>query len=384
MTEHAFDPDLGQEEMVPPDPAREEALAILNDALKGEDLDSDGYEGAREALAQLRTGGEPQRPAVHPLIEAMRNAKYPEIALPALEAALAERRPLRVETWGGQTEPERRWLLADWIPLGRCTMIAGPGGIGKSRLILQLAVGVASGGGDDGQWLFGTNPTELALGAAVRNGAPVVYASWEDEPSEQRRRLADIASNTTSWCTPFKLQELYLADMVAEGATWGRVSDGYGGTAELLPAGVKLRRLAERKGARVLVLDAVAAAYSGNENDRGQVRSFVANWDAWARDNDCAVVIVAHPPKSGDAFSGSTDWSNAARAGITLTKEKFGPPPPKKNPPKDDRPYGWKLALVKANYAASKVSAFRLDLDVKGGVRWQVVGEWEQGADNDD
>ena len=378
---NGFDPDLGQEFVAPPDPEREEALRILNELLTRNDLDKDGYDRAREAMKRLRPGGSTQGAVVHPLIEALRNTRQPDTALAALEAELVERRPLRVETWGGAKEPERTWLMIDWIPVGRCTILAGPGGLGKSRLMLQLAVGVASGGGEDGEWIFGANPNELVLGEDVRGGAPVVYASWEDEPSEQRRRLAAIQGNTAAWCTPAKLQHLFLVDMVSEGATWGRTDPTYGASSDLLPAGAKLRRLAEQKRAKLLVLDSVAAAYADNENDRGRVRSFVASWDGWAQAHDCAVVIVAHPPKSGDPFSGSTDWLNAARAGITFTKEKIGPKPKAQAP--DDREEGWKLALVKANYSANEGYPVRLDKDIKDGVRWRVEGEWPPGAGND-
>ena len=376
---NGFDPDLGQEIVAPPDPEREEALQALNAAISTDgDLDADGYQRARDALDRLKVGKDAEGNAVHPLVEEMRAGRHPTLTLAMIEAELAERKPLRVETWGGQTEAPRRWLLTDWIPAGRCTILAGPGGLGKSRLMLQLAVGVASGGGEGGLWLFGTKPDELELGAAVRDGAPVVYASWEDEPAEQRRRLAAIYGNTTPWCTPDRLRDLHMVDMVAEGATWGRTGDTFGAPSGLLPAGAKLRGLAERVGARLIVLDAVAAAYAENENDRSRVRAFISSWDGWARDHDCAVVIVAHPPKSGDAFSGSTDWENAARAGLTLTREKVGSPPRGRGV-QDDRRVGWKLARLKANYAPGGDSdVYELDVDTKGGLRWQAVGKWPQ------
>ena len=376
---NGFDPDLGQEFVAPPDPEREAALQALNAAISTDgDLDADGYQRARDALDRLKVGKDAEGNAVHPLVEELRAGRHPTLTLAMIEAELAERKPLRVETWGGQTEAPRRWLLTDWIPAGRCTILAGPGGLGKSRLMLQLAVGVASGGGEGGLWLFGTNPDEMELGAAVRDGAPVVYASWEDEPAEQRRRLAAIYGNTAPWCTPDRLRDLHMVDMVAEGATWGRTGDTFGASSGLLPAGAKLRGLAERVGARLIVLDAVAAAYADNENDRSRVRAFISSWDGWARDHDCAVVIVAHPPKSGDAFSGSTDWENAARAGLTLTKEKVGLPPRGKGV-QDDRRVGWKLARLKANYAPGGDSdVYELDVDTKGGLRWQVVGKWPQ------
>ena len=54
------------------------------------------------------------------------------------------------------------------------------------------------------------------------------------------------------------------------------------------------------------------------------MRAFLASWDSWARLNNCTVLLLGHPPKSSDPFSGSTDWLNACRAGITLSRAKVG------------------------------------------------------------
>ena len=75
---------------------------------------------------------------------------------------------------------------------------------------------------------------------------------------------------------------------------------------------------AKRYEAGLLIVDPLAAAYACNENDRGLVRAFMASWDAWARDTGCTVLLIAHPPKTDAAYSGSTDWHAAARAVWTL------------------------------------------------------------------
>ena len=81
------------------------------------------------------------------------------------------------------------------------------------------------------------------------------------------------------------------------------------------------RALCEDLGAALLVVDPLDAAYMANENDRAQVRAFMANWDKWASDTRCSVLFVAHPNKDafrdnqGEAtFSGSTAWHGASRA----------------------------------------------------------------------
>ena len=105
------------------------------------------------------------------------------------------------------------------------------------------------------------------------------------------------------------------------------------------------------------------------------MRAFLASWDAWARLNNCTVLLLAHPPKSGDPFSGSTDWLNACRAGITLSRDKIGAKP--KGKQEDRRRLAWKLELVKQNYAA-KAAPFEVSLDTEGGMRWRVEYLWDE------
>ena len=113
--------------------------------------------------------------------------------------------------------------------------------------------------------------------------------------------------------------------------------------AELTVTGERLRRLCEQENARLLVLDPLAAAYAADENARGLVRAFVSHWDAWGQANDCAVLILAHPPKSaGMSYAGSTDWQGAARALWTLQAEI--------SKSSEDGPRTWKLEFINGNY----------------------------------
>ena len=78
------------------------------------------------------------------------------------------------------------------------------------------------------------------------------------------------------------------------------------------------------KKARLLVLDPGAGAFGGNENDRAAVREFTGYMSGWGVDNQCATLIIAHPPKSGETYSGSTDWLGSVRSlwnlGLRTTK----------------------------------------------------------------
>ena len=136
----------------------------------------------------------------------------------------AQARPIKLQTWDKAAPPDpRRWLVDDWLPAGRATLLAGQGGIGKSRLALQLSAGIASGGerldGTDHasegcSWIETPSPDTLKLGNATEpGGSPTVYASWEDEPEEFWSRLSELSGSAAPWVTPERLSRLHIADM---------------------------------------------------------------------------------------------------------------------------------------------------------------------------
>ena len=291
--------------------------------------------------------------------------------------------PLPRWRWSESPDPPPRlWLLDNWLPAGRLTLLCGPGGAGKSRLALQLAAGIASGGGEGDTWIDA--PIDiLRLGKTVpKTGYPVVYATWEDEPEEFGRRLSQISGRQHSqkygsaaeWVTPERLDNLEVINLAKRGPLWAPLpgSRHLSALAGLTETGQLLRTRCVEVGAKLLVLDPLAAVYLGDENSRGLVRAFASDWDGWAIENHCAILIVAHPPKSRSDYSGSTDWEAAFRARWTMEKERRGTLPTGKGN-KDDRPEVWQLSLPKRNYGPEQ-PPLALDLDLTGGMRWRA--EW--------
>ena len=276
-------------------------------------------------------------------------------------------------TWTGETRPPpRRWLIREWMPEARVSMLAGRGGAGKSRLALQLAAGVASGGGEGDEWISAPLGG-MTLGTAVpENGAPVIYATWEDEEDEFHRRLEEISGPEAPWVTPERLSEnLHIVNLARHGPLWAPLQGRHVATlAELTPTGRLLREKVEKEGAVLLITDPLAAAYAADENSRGLVRGFVADWDGWAQESLCAMWILSHPPKGASDYSGSTDWEGAVRSMWVLKEEKVGAPPKNKN--QDNRPATWQLSLPKRNYAMVQ-PALKVIWDNKdGGMRWRL------------
>ena len=209
-----------------------------------------------------------------------------------------------------EDSPMRQWIIDRWLPEGRVCLFAGEGGKGKSRLMVQLAARIAAG---PGAWLNTSDRPEAGPGVLFDNheAAPAVYASWEDEHSEFARRLA--AAGMTRQVG----DRLHFLDFAGAGPLWAPPAGPIRHVqtlSELTATGHQLREYCQDVGARLLVVDPLAAAYASDENNRGLVRAFMSDFDQWARGNNCAVALVSHPPKNEASYSGSTDWHAAARA----------------------------------------------------------------------
>ena len=282
--------------------------------------------------------------------------------------------------WTGEP-PDREWLLPGWLAVGRVHLLTGAGGRGKSRLALQLAAALAADGAewplpwmtaDERPTRSGAVDHPLTLPPTDRGGAPVVVASWEDEADEVHRRLIDQPVPVSALA-----DRLHYVDAAEWGPLWAPVGTAHVQTvAELTAAGRRLRRLCERVGARLLVVDPLAAAYGSDENVRGMVRQYMASWDAWGRAQRCAILMIAHPPKatagaSDDWWSGSTDWPAAARSAWALRHAKATDAAQKKA----TQPERTWLECMKASYGKAP-DPVHLTAD---GVTWRAT--WEPQAE---
>ena len=224
------------------------------------------------------------------------------------------------DTWTGPW-PEREWLIEGWLPVGRLGMLSGRGGRGKSRLALQLAARMAAQppehkpfvpeacGSGNAMAVFAAN---LALDAT--HAGPVVYCSWEDEREEAGRRIAKFGADGLA--TPVNLAgRLRYLDLRGEGPLWGPVGEArhLAALGELTLVGKRVRATCETLDARLLVVDSLAGAYGLDENVRALVRAFCADWDKWATGARCAVMLIAHPPKTPGGAGAGTSGSRLLR-----------------------------------------------------------------------
>ena len=261
--------------------------------------------------------------------------------------------------------PNREWLVESWIPASRVTLLSGTGGSGKSKLVLQLCAALASidnqmGEGMEPNWFGGCHGLPVS-----KQQATVVYATWEDEPDEISRRLLswpalklnDQHPPQATKATLFEGQcadRLQVVDMAGLGAIWGQEVGMHISTrAQMTPAGNALLDFVTEHNARLLVIDPIAAAFGGNENERSAVREFMTALDRFGRDNNCAVIVISHPPKSDADYSGSTDWHAAARSVLKFERTPIGEKP---KLGKDSRKCVPQLSHIKSSYSKTQRS----------------------------
>lgn len=252
-------------------------------------------------------------------------------------------RILNPADWQGKPIPPREWIVPNIIPAGTVSLLTGDGAAGKSTLGLQL--GAARALGRD--WL-GTMPTP----------GRSLYLSAEDDEDEMHRRLEPICSHYgVSFAA---LSDFRLVDLVGQSAVLGDVArNGIIHATQLFDAVVAA---IERISPSLVIVDALADVFAGEENHRASARQFIGLLKQPARRHRCAFLALAHPSltgmASGTGTSGSTAWSNSVRSRLYFE-------PAKASDGSEPDPALRTLSLRKTNY---------------GPPGWSVTVRWQDGA----
>lgn len=239
---------------------------------------------------------------------------------------------------GATKAPERLWALNDWLPLSQATYLTGPGSAGKSLLGQQMATCSALG---------------LPFMGVLMRQANSIYLTCEDDLGELHRRQEAICASLgiTMASLAGKLHLVTLAGHIGtELATFEKPeADEFGGMSPMIRPTARFNAIeatAIAYDVGFIVLDNVAHLFTGNENIRNEVAAFMALMNRLAQRTSGSVLLIGHPNKAGDSFSGSTAWENQVRSRLYL-----------ETPRQDDGtaldPDERVLSRQKSNYAAN-------------------------------
>ena len=245
---------------------------------------------------------------------------------------------IAITPWRDIPNTPRKWLIPNWLPENTVTMLTGHGGTGKSWLTLQMLCQIACGYQDAFLNPKFKTPSEI-------NPKHIIFATYEDEPEEIKRRLGTLQDNM-KWIQDrigTIMNHIHIVDLRGVGPLWGPgTGEHIANTGQMLSAGYEVQEHCEEKDARLLVIDPLSGAFGNSENDRAIVYDFVSAFRKWGDTQGCAVLMIGHLPKGKQevSFSGSTAWEASARSMMMLGK--------KDNNGKDEH---YALSHTKSNYA---------------------------------
>jgi RecA-family ATPase len=188
------------------------------------------------------------------------------------------------------TKPKPCDFVIPGLRRGSAGIFASPGGVGKSYLILEICVQIASG--------------VQFLGFETKQGR-VVYVSNEDDEEALHGRFHAIVDEFLP--NEADREKLYK-NLIIHCPTPGDID--LLTTPEWLDAACY--------GTRLLVVDTMRLAHSGDENCPVAMSKFVASIILYARRHKTSIALLAHSTKSS-ALNGLAELAQSLRGSSVLT-----------------------------------------------------------------
>ena len=160
------------------------------------------------------------------------------------------------------------------------------------------------------------------LGMKVKQ-EPVLFVTSEDDRKDVNLNLRAILKEegkSLAHCP-----DLHILPLADRDACLAAASTKLGAIAAT-PLWHALVRVVERLKPRLVIFDALADLFGGEENSRRHARGFIVLLKQLAIRQKLAVVLIAHPSltgmDTGSGLSGSTDWHNGPRARLYFQRPK--------------------------------------------------------------
>jgi len=218
--------------------------------------------------------------------------------------------------------PEQVWLIENKLPLGVSGLIAGQGGVGKSFLMLDLALKV--GGGDQ------SFHQEYALGGKVADNGCVVYFTAEDSRDAIHRRIHSIQDSTIRERAGENVIILPLSDL---GGVQPFLHSGFNGleqSPEYKDIRKQLMDLNEQKKIKLIIIDPLQPFSNADINaDPAAAQHWWSMMNELAAKLNATILVTHHMRKEGswsirkaaqarEAIRGTTALVDGARFAYAL------------------------------------------------------------------
>jgi len=222
-----------------------------------------------------------------------------------------------VDVWTMDEPPARRWLVRGLVRVGASHILASDGGVGKTFLLLDLAMKIAApltGGLKPDTWCG------MPL-VAEHVGKTAVIITAEDDKDELHIRIAAL--------DPFKDRrtrgagKIIVLPLLQAGGAFPLVAMGIGGTPQVsAPWAGLLAALAAIPDLGLVAIDTVASTLHGEENSSLVLQQWVSALNAVQNAMpDVATMATHHIRKQGNIaapIQNAQDMRNAIRGSNAL------------------------------------------------------------------
>lgn len=207
--------------------------------------------------------------------------------------------------------PKRPWIFGRWLLSGTVACVVAPGGVGKSTLLMSMALSLSSGRSFLGKAIFG-DPKRVWL--------------WnlEDDMDELSRSLQAAALHHGITYSDFE-GRLFI-DSAMEGATLYTAVETKAGFELLEPIYEALTAELTRRKIDVLFVDPFVSSHAVEENHNTKIDQIAKAWGRVAKAANCCIVLVHHTSKAGSnevsamSARGAVALINAARSTLVLNR----------------------------------------------------------------
>lgn len=215
-----------------------------------------------------------------------------------------------VDTWEVE-RPTREFLVKGMILAGQPHLLAAEGGAGKTFLLLDLALKVATfKPGDESQW----------CGAPLLSGGTVVMFTTEDDKKELRIRLSDIDKPGSRFKTNGKL---IIVPTINTGGAFPLVqrTPGTGTSVRSNAWNAHLAQLEGIKDLKLVVIDTLNTTLHGEENNATVINEYMQAATAPICGKFGAALVITHhtrKPGANSKIYSADDMKNSIRGSSAL------------------------------------------------------------------